>query len=118
MVVAVEGDMSEANRDESGQYTEKVSEQDILKVFDNADAPFMTAKEVADALPITREAVIYRLKKMRERGIVGSKKTGARAVGWWANVAPALSTEATESADAADRDSAIPLSELEAEFAE
>ena len=72
----------------------KISEQDILKVFDAAEEPFLTSSEIADELPVSRQAVNYRLEKMHENGDVGKKKTGARSVGWWATVAPRLSEEA------------------------
>lgn len=109
--------MSEQQRDESGHFTEKVTDQDVLKVFDYADAPILTASEIADELPITREATGRRLKRMLEDGLVDRKKTGASAVAWWATVAPRLSDDARQRADAADPESAIPLEELEAEFA-
>jgi len=71
----------------------KISEQDILKVFEEADEPFLTAPEIADRLPVSRQAVNYRLEKMLEKDLVGKKKTGARSVGWWAKVAPRLADE-------------------------
>ena len=46
--------MSEQQRDESGEFSEKVTDQDVLKAFDAADAPFMTAGGLAAALPISR----------------------------------------------------------------
>ena len=39
-------------------------------------------------------------------------------IAWWATVAPALSPEAAARADAADRESAVSLSELESEFSD
>lgn len=108
--------MSEQQRDESGEFTEKVTDQDVLKVFDAADAPVLTASEVAAELPITREAAGRRLNRMREDGLVDRKQTGARAVAWWATVAPRLSPEARRRADAADPETAVSLDELEAEF--
>jgi len=61
---------------------EKISEQDILKVFDVTDDPFLTATEIADQLPVSRQAVNYRLEKMFEKGKVNKKKTGpGRSVG-------------------------------------
>lgn len=86
--------MSEQQRDESGEFTEKVTDQDVLKVFDYADEPVLTASEVAAELPITREAAGRRLNRMREDGLVDRKETGARAVAWWAKRAPRLSPEA------------------------
>lgn len=94
----------------------KISEQDILKVFDAADEPFLTATEIANEMPVSRQAVNYRLETMHDKGTVGRKKTGARSVGWWAEVAPRLSPEARARADAASRENAISLDELEAEF--
>ena len=99
-------------RHEGGRFGAKVSEQDILRVFDAADEPFLTAREIADELPIGRDAVHHRLSQMEEEGLVGKKKTGARSAGWWAEVAPRLSTEARQRADAADRDTAIPSDEM------
>lgn len=108
--------MSEQQRDEGGEFAEKVTDQDVLKVFDFADEPVLTASEVAAELPITREAVGRRLNRMREDELVDRKQTGARAVAWWATVAPRLSADARRHADAADRESAVSLDELEAEF--
>ena len=85
--------MSEQQRDESGEFTEKVTDQDVLKVFDYADEPVLTAGEVATELPITREAVGRRLNRMREEGLVERKQTGASSIAWWAEVAPRLSDE-------------------------
>ncbi len=85
--------MSETDRDERGRFTSEVTEQDILKAFDRADAPFLTATEIGEKLSISRQAANYRLKQMRENGRVERKRTGARAVAWWATVAPAPSAE-------------------------
>lgn len=109
--------MSEGQpRNEGGRFGEKVTEQDILKIFDSADAPFLTAQEIADELPISREAVHYRLSKMKEKGLVGKKKAGARSVGWWAKVAPELATESAERVEQAreeiDRGKSVALEEL------
>jgi predicted ArsR family transcriptional regulator len=95
---------------------EKITDQDILKVFDNTDDPFLTAGEIADQLPVSRQAVNYRLDRMHEEGVVDRKKTGARAVGWWAKVAPRLSDESTERVERAreeiDRGDTVALEEL------
>lgn len=108
--------MSETDRDDGGRFTERVTEQEILKVFDRIEAPFLTAKELAEEIGISRQAANYRLKQMRESDLVDSKKTGARSVGWWAEVAPELSDEARRRADAADQNKAVSLEDLEAEF--
>jgi CTP-dependent riboflavin kinase len=64
-----------------------------LKVFDRADAPFLTAKELASELPFTQQAANYRLQQMHDKNHVGRKQAGGRSVGWWSKVAPAASEE-------------------------
>lgn len=88
-------------RDEGGKFTEKVTEQDILKIFDRVGEP-MTAPELAEELPISKDTVTYRLKQMQEKELVGRKKAGARAVVWWAKVAPRLDPEFAESVEEAE----------------
>lgn len=92
----------EQPRSEGGRFGEKVREQDILKTFDYADEPVLTAREIADQLPISRVAVTTRLEAMRENGLVGKKQTGARAVAWWAEVAPAPSAETLRDIEATE----------------
>jgi repressor of nif and glnA expression len=88
-------------RDDAGQFEETVTEQDILKMFDYEDDPVLTASEVADGLQrfgteITPEGVRNRLEQMAEKGMVSRKKLGARAVGWWAEVAPEIDTQTAD----------------------
>ena len=92
-------------RDDAGRFEETVTEQEILKVFDYEDDPVLTAPEVAEGLrrfgkDITSEGVRNRLETMAEAGLVSRKKLGARAVGWWAEVAPELDAETVETVDA------------------
>lgn len=51
--------MSETDRNERGQFTATVTEQDILKAFDRADAPFLTAAELGEKLSVSRQAANY-----------------------------------------------------------
>ncbi|MFO7926904.1 winged-helix domain-containing protein [Natronomonas sp.] len=92
-------------RDDAGRFEETVTEQEILKVFDYEDDPVLTTSEVAEGLRrfgkhMTSEGVRNRLKVMAEEGLVSRKKLGARAVGWWAEVAPELDPETAETVDA------------------
>lgn len=92
-------------RDDAGRFEKTVTDQDILKVFDYEDDPVLTASEVAEGLrrfgkQITSEGVRQRLEKMSEEGLVNRKKIGARAVSWWAEVAPELSAETAATVDA------------------
>jgi len=98
------------------QYDKKVSEQDILKVFDAVEAPVLTASDLAEELPLTRQGANYRLNQMHEKGLVDRKETGARAVVWWATVAPRLSEEAIaaveQSREEIKRGDTVSLEEL------
>ena len=92
-------------RDESGRFEETVTEQEILKVFDYEDDPVLTAPEVAEGLrrfgkQLTSEGVRNRLEQMADKGLVSRKKLGARAVGWWAEVAPELDAATADRVDA------------------
>ena len=91
-------------RDDAGRFEETVTEQEILKVFDYEDDPVLTAPEVAEGLrrfgkEITPEGVRNRLDRMANKGLVSRKKLGARAVGWWAEVAPELDPETGRTVD-------------------
>jgi repressor of nif and glnA expression len=91
-------------RDDAGRFEETVSEQEILKVFDYEDDPVLTASEVAAGLDrfgteMTAEGVRQRLASMHERGLLDRKELGARAVGWWATVAPELDAETAARVD-------------------
>jgi len=91
-------------RDGAGRFEETVTEQEILKVFDYEDDPVLTAPEVAEGLrrfgkEITPEGVRNRLDRMAKKGLVSRKKLGARAVGWWAEVAPELGPETGRTVD-------------------
>jgi predicted transcriptional regulator len=94
--------MSEQQRDDSGEFTAKVSNQDVLKAFDTADAPVLTANELAEELSLSRSAMNHRLNRMRDDGLVERKQTGARAVAWWATVAPAPSAETLRDIEATE----------------
>lgn len=89
-------------RDDRGQFGPKMSDQEVLKAFDYAEDPMVTAGEVRDLLEeevgvvVTKEAVRNRLKQLEGEGLVRSKEFGARAVGWHALVAPRLSEEAAD----------------------
>lgn len=91
-------------RDDSGRFTETATDQQLLKVFDYEDDPVLTAQEVADGLKrfgvqLSSEAVRQRLLQLEEEGLVSRKEFGARAVGWWAEVAPKLSEDTSETVE-------------------
>lgn len=69
----------ERERDDSGQYTEQVTLDSVLEVFEKADIPVLTAKEVAEELGCSRPAAYNKLEKLVDREEIRKKKVGARA---------------------------------------
>ncbi|MDS0223782.1 helix-turn-helix domain-containing protein [Haloarcula sp. S1AR25-5A] len=100
--------MSNRARNDSGKYTDKLTEQDVLKAFDyetTAEAPMLTASEITDAvaehfdIEVSSETVRRRLREMEDSDLVASKKFGASAVGWTALVGPGLADDVAAEAD-------------------
>ncbi|RDZ64212.1 hypothetical protein C5B90_14070 [Haloferax sp. Atlit-12N] len=60
-----------------------VTDEEILSVFVDASDPVLMADEVAAELPIGRRGVYERLRKLEDKGVLKSKKTGARSTVWW-----------------------------------
>lgn len=69
----------ERERDESGQYVEQVTLDNVLDVFDRAEVPVLTASEIADELGCSRPAAYNKLETLVEGGELHKKKVGARA---------------------------------------
>jgi len=67
-------------RDESGQYTEQVTIEKVLNVFEKADLPVLTASEVAEEIDCSRASAYNKLETLVEREEIRKKKVGARAV--------------------------------------
>ena len=91
-------------RDDAGRFEETVPEQEILNVFDYEDDPVLTVTAVAEGLrrfgkQMTSEGVRNRFEAMAEKELVSRKQLGARAVGWWANVAPELDGKPAETVE-------------------
>lgn len=73
--------MGDRERNEQGRYTEQVSLEDVLGLFDGGEP--LTAGEVADAFDISNRAALNKLDELHERGEIERKEVGARAVVWW-----------------------------------
>jgi response regulator of citrate/malate metabolism len=67
-------------RDESGKYTEQVTLEDVVEIFERVDLPVVTASEVAEELGCARPTAYNKLEQLVEQGEVYKKKVGARAV--------------------------------------
>lgn len=70
----------ERERDESGQYVEQVTLDDVLAVFDRTEVPVLTASEIADELDCSRPAAYNKLETLVEQDKLHKKTVGARAV--------------------------------------
>ncbi|WP_050032005.1 helix-turn-helix domain-containing protein [Halorubrum halophilum] len=67
-------------RDDSGQYTEQITLDSVMSVFDRVEVPVLTANEVADELDCSRPSAYNKLEVLVEQGEIHKKKVGARAV--------------------------------------
>jgi response regulator of citrate/malate metabolism len=70
----------ERERDEDGQYTEQVTLESVMAVFEDADLPVLTATEVAEKLDCSRPSAYNKLEELVDREELHKKKVGARAV--------------------------------------
>lgn len=70
------------NRDERGQYTEEVTLDDVLAVFDAVDGPVVTSGDVASATGCSDDSARRKLDQLHDRGRVGRRKTAGRVVYW------------------------------------
>lgn len=70
----------ERERDEGGRYTEQLTLESVLEVFEAAELPVLTATEVAEELGYSRPAAYHKLEELVEAGELHKKTVGARAV--------------------------------------
>lgn len=70
-------------RDEDGQYTARVTEDDVFHTLREYPDPVVTAPELAETVDVSAETVRRHLSALHDRGFVERKTVGARAVVWW-----------------------------------
>lgn len=70
------------NEDNTMARTKSIEDDEILALFDEHEAPYMTAGELADVVGMSRQGMHDRLLALYESGQIDRKKTG-RTVGWW-----------------------------------
>jgi predicted transcriptional regulator len=63
--------------------TATVGDEKILQQFEHIDCPVATVPDLEPYVPLGRDGLRYRLKKMEEKGVVESRGVGSRAVVWW-----------------------------------
>lgn len=69
-------------RGDAGRYTETVTLDDVLGVFEAVEGPVVTSGDVAETLDCSRETARRKLRTLEEQGHVASRKTAGRVV-WW-----------------------------------
>lgn len=74
--------MGESTDNGPGRHPQ-VSDEELLRVFRQADTPVLTTQMAADELPITKRAVLDRLKSLHSRGRLEKMDVGPRAQVWW-----------------------------------
>jgi len=60
--------------------TKSIPDNQILREFANSPGPVATAPDLAERLPLTRDAIRRRLNQMVEDGRLKKRKVGANAV--------------------------------------
>ncbi|WP_435125342.1 winged helix-turn-helix transcriptional regulator [Halobaculum sp. D14] len=63
---------------------QRVADSEIVELFQNTEEPFRTPGDIASAVPISRQAVNSRLRKLAEEGTLQRRKVGGAAVVYWA----------------------------------
>ena len=62
---------------------QKVSDDQVVQLFRDAGQPIRTAGDLTQQLPITRQAVNKRLKRLSSNGLLCRRKVGSSAVVYW-----------------------------------
>lgn len=86
--------MSE-NRNDRGQFIERVSPNSVLELLLRADEP-LTASEIGEELDFTNRAALNKLNELYDQGKIQRKEVGASAIVWWCE-AEALSVAGSPS---------------------
>lgn len=61
----------------------RVTDEELLAVFQRTDDPVLSTAEIADELPIKRRATLTRLQRLADNGVLSRKQTGGRNTVWW-----------------------------------
>lgn len=71
------------NRNDRGEYTPRVEDEEILAHFSRANRPVQTAQAIADQFDLDRSQAYRRLQQLADNGLLEKTKVGGRAVVWW-----------------------------------
>ncbi len=72
-----------ARNSETGKYSSKISDEEIIRFFESGDRPFHSANEVAVRFNQKRETAHRRLERLAGEGEIEKVKLGPRSVVWW-----------------------------------
>lgn len=61
---------------------QKVTDAKLIRRIKEAPDPFVTASELSEQLPLSRQQINGRLRDLEEQGIADRKKCGS-GQGWW-----------------------------------
>jgi len=61
----------------------RVTDDEILQLFEDSTDPVLSTAEVTDQLPIKRSATYKRLSALRDEGNLAGKDVGGRNTVWW-----------------------------------
>ncbi|MFB6094820.1 MAG: ArsR family transcriptional regulator [Halodesulfurarchaeum sp.] len=77
--------MAGRERNEHGQYADTIPPEQVLSVFERREdrARPLTANDVMEALDCSRRTAHDKLNELVERGILETRKVGARSRVWW-----------------------------------
>jgi hypothetical protein len=71
------------NNDSKPGRKPRVTDDEILQLFENATDPVLSTAEVTEQLPIKRSATYKRLSALRDGGQLAGKNVGGKNTVWW-----------------------------------
>jgi len=63
--------------------TPRISDDEILAIFQDTDDPVLSTSEVTEQIPLKRRATYNRLRSLADGGRLESKQIGGRNTVWW-----------------------------------
>lgn len=75
--------MAGKERSDKGEYVETTTPEDVLLVMRDAESPFVTVGDVAEAIKCSRETARRKLTELHDSGDIERREIGTSAVVWW-----------------------------------
>lgn len=84
-------------RDQHGQYTDRIPLQAVLEVFEERDdrARPLTASDIMSSIGCSRRTAHNKLNELVDRGLLKTRKVGSRSRVWWVPIERVEHTEST-----------------------